>query len=305
MIFRTAKAAVMAMDASIKTGVGFMAAFQSLRTIGLIEAAVQGIVRRIFQRVGVACEVADAATLKVASYSVTAASSDDEIVKKCQEILKDLVKDGDHIVLGINAGKNNPGSDNLAGVVGGQTFNGKPYDIELPASMGMGERAIWTVGVEREVSNPNVKITVSLDGVEGAKDFNPALQLLLARRRRSRAATGSSSSPPAGEPRGRWSSSVRQSGAGIVSGVPSSGECTTPIRSRTTSSSRIASRTPTERWCPTSEKEGVVMTDFVREGRLFRVSGFNPSHRQLFLTSEALREDRTTKGSRSISGMWN
>ncbi|MCX4971337.1 polymorphic toxin type 27 domain-containing protein [Streptomyces sp. NBC_00620] len=182
MIFRTAKAAVMAMDASIKTGVGFMAAFQSLRTIGLIEAAVQGIVRRIFQRVGVACEVADAATLKVASYSVTAASSDDEIVKKCQEILKDLVKDGDHIVLGINVGKNNPGSDNLAGVVGGQTFNGKPYDIELPASMGMGERAIWTVGVEREVSNPNVKITVSLDGVEGAKDFNPALQLLLARR---------------------------------------------------------------------------------------------------------------------------
>ncbi|MEV7075365.1 hypothetical protein [Streptomyces sp. NPDC093990] len=33
------------------------------------------------------------------------------------------------------------------------------------------------------------------------------------------------------------------------------------------------------------------MTDFVREGRLFKVSGFNPSHRQLFLTSEALRED--------------
>ncbi|MER5734229.1 hypothetical protein ABT117_00955 [Streptomyces sp. NPDC002262] len=36
------------------------------------------------------------------------------------------------------------------------------------------------------------------------------------------------------------------------------------------------------------------MTDFVRKGRLFRVSGFNPSHRQLFLTSEPLREDRTT-----------
>ncbi|MDH6487229.1 hypothetical protein [Streptomyces sp. SAI-127] len=36
------------------------------------------------------------------------------------------------------------------------------------------------------------------------------------------------------------------------------------------------------------------MTDFIREGRLFKVSGFNPSHRQLFLTSEALREDRTT-----------
>ncbi|WP_280865566.1 polymorphic toxin type 27 domain-containing protein [Streptomyces sp. SAI-127] len=181
VIFRTAKAAVMAMDAAIKTGVGFMAAFQSLRTIGLTEAAVQGIVRRIFQRVGVACEVADTATFKVASYSVMAASSDDEIVKKCQAILKDLVKDGDHIVLGVNAGKNNPGSDNLAGVVGGQTFNGKPYDIELPASMGLGVRPIWTVGVERAVSNPNVKITVSLDGVQGAENADDALKLLLAR----------------------------------------------------------------------------------------------------------------------------
>lgn len=36
------------------------------------------------------------------------------------------------------------------------------------------------------------------------------------------------------------------------------------------------------------------MTDFVREGRLFRVSGFNPSHRQLFLTSEATLMDQTT-----------
>ncbi|MFG2758046.1 hypothetical protein [Streptomyces wuyuanensis] len=36
------------------------------------------------------------------------------------------------------------------------------------------------------------------------------------------------------------------------------------------------------------------MTDFIREGRLFRVTGFNPSHRQLFLTSEALLMDRTT-----------
>ncbi|MEU0025805.1 hypothetical protein [Streptomyces sp. NPDC006335] len=29
------------------------------------------------------------------------------------------------------------------------------------------------------------------------------------------------------------------------------------------------------------------MTDFVRKGRLFRVTAFNPSHRQLFLGSEA------------------
>ena len=36
------------------------------------------------------------------------------------------------------------------------------------------------------------------------------------------------------------------------------------------------------------------MADFVRAGRLFRVTGFNPSHRQLFLTSEPLAVDRTT-----------
>ncbi|MFF5282163.1 hypothetical protein [Streptomyces sp. 62] len=36
------------------------------------------------------------------------------------------------------------------------------------------------------------------------------------------------------------------------------------------------------------------MTDFVREGRLFRVGGFNPSHRQLFLISEATLVDQTT-----------
>ncbi|MGW7409148.1 hypothetical protein ACWGI9_36575 [Streptomyces sp. NPDC054833] len=36
------------------------------------------------------------------------------------------------------------------------------------------------------------------------------------------------------------------------------------------------------------------MADFIRQGRLFRVVGFNPSHRQLFLASEALAVDRTT-----------
>lgn len=38
----------------------------------------------------------------------------------------------------------------------------------------------------------------------------------------------------------------------------------------------------------------MVMTDFIREGRLFRVIGFLPSHRQLFLASEATLVDRTT-----------
>ncbi|WP_030761715.1 hypothetical protein [Streptomyces griseus] len=36
------------------------------------------------------------------------------------------------------------------------------------------------------------------------------------------------------------------------------------------------------------------MADFVKKGRLFRVTAFNPSHRQLFLTSPALLADRTT-----------
>ncbi|MER7682673.1 hypothetical protein [Streptomyces sp. NPDC096934] len=36
------------------------------------------------------------------------------------------------------------------------------------------------------------------------------------------------------------------------------------------------------------------MADFIREGRLFRVIGFNPSHRQLFLSSDALYGQRTT-----------
>ncbi|MFG2778412.1 polymorphic toxin type 27 domain-containing protein [Streptomyces prunicolor] len=180
VIFRTAKAAVMAMDAAIKTGVGFIDAFHALRTVGLSEAAVQGIVRKIFQRVGVACEVADTATLKVASFSVMAASSDDAIVKKCQEVLKDIVKDGDHIVLGVNGGPNKPGSDSLAAAIGGDTFNNKVFGTELPASMGMGSRALWTVGVERAVERPGVKISVSLDGL-GAKDADEALNLLLSR----------------------------------------------------------------------------------------------------------------------------
>lgn len=47
--------------------------------------------------------------------------------------------------------------------------------------MGMGTRALWTVGVERAVERSGVKISVSLDGVEGAKNADEALTLLLAR----------------------------------------------------------------------------------------------------------------------------
>ncbi|WP_020122727.1 hypothetical protein [Streptomyces canus] len=36
------------------------------------------------------------------------------------------------------------------------------------------------------------------------------------------------------------------------------------------------------------------MPDFIRRGRLFRVVGLNPSHRQLYLAGEALAVDGTT-----------
>ncbi|MFD9565244.1 polymorphic toxin type 27 domain-containing protein [Streptomyces sp. NPDC059994] len=91
-------------------------------------------------------------------------------------ILKDLVNDGDHILLGIN-----PMADDLAESLGARTFNGKSFGRELPEGLGMGKRPIWTVGVERAVSNPRVPITVSLDGVEGAKTVDEALELLLKR----------------------------------------------------------------------------------------------------------------------------
>ncbi|MGW7587655.1 polymorphic toxin type 27 domain-containing protein [Streptomyces rubiginosohelvolus] len=67
--------------------------------------------------------------------------------------LGDLVKEGDHTVLGIN-----PGSDDLAKAIGGHTFNGKAYSDELSESRGMGVRPLWAVGVERAVSNRSVKI---------------------------------------------------------------------------------------------------------------------------------------------------
>ncbi|MFC9392994.1 polymorphic toxin type 27 domain-containing protein, partial [Streptomyces sp. NPDC057027] len=174
VIFRSAKAGVMALDAAMKTGIGFMDAYRALRTIGLTEAAVQGIISRLLRKIGEACEAANTGTFKLAAFSVAAAG--DEVVKECTKILSDLVKDGDHIVLGVN-----PHSDDLAGALGAKTFNNKAFGTNLPAAMGMGERPIWTVGVERAVANPNVELSVTLDGVEGAKNADEALALLLER----------------------------------------------------------------------------------------------------------------------------
>ncbi|MFD6529361.1 polymorphic toxin type 27 domain-containing protein [Streptomyces sp. NPDC060184] len=174
-LFKAAKTAVIALDASVRTGIKFTEAWLALRSLGLAEGAVQGIISRILRKLDEACKAEDIATFRVVSFSVAAAG--DEIVKKCAGILADLVKDGDHVVLGIN-----PYSDDLATTVGGNTFNNKAlYGIELPESMGMGKRAIWTVGVERAVSNPKVELSVTLDGVEGAKNADEALALLLER----------------------------------------------------------------------------------------------------------------------------
>ncbi|MFJ7958492.1 polymorphic toxin type 27 domain-containing protein, partial [Streptomyces sp. NPDC096319] len=182
-LFRAGKAAVYALDAALRTGIGFMDAYRALRTIGLTEAAVQGILSRIFRKAGEACQVAAPGTMTLASFKVTslaASSANDELIEKCRRILKDIVKDGDHIVLGVNP-PNAPGSDALAKSLGARTFNNGDYGILLPEEMGMGVRPIWTVGVEESLMNSNVKISVSLDGVEGAKTADEALTMLLQR----------------------------------------------------------------------------------------------------------------------------
>lgn len=55
-IFKSAKAAVTAIDAAVKTGVGFVDAWLALRSIGLAEAAVAGIGTKLILRLQKACE---------------------------------------------------------------------------------------------------------------------------------------------------------------------------------------------------------------------------------------------------------
>ncbi|WP_393096704.1 polymorphic toxin type 27 domain-containing protein [Streptomyces sp. LN325] len=93
-----------------------------------------------------------------------------------EAILKNMAQDGDRVVLGIN-----PGSDALAEEIGASTFNGPAYAAELPQEMGMGVRPVWTVGVERAVSNRSIELSVSLDGVQGATTADEALEILLQR----------------------------------------------------------------------------------------------------------------------------
>ncbi|MFF4399459.1 polymorphic toxin type 27 domain-containing protein [Streptomyces sp. NPDC001480] len=111
------------------------------------------------------------------TYYVYAGSTPVLVHNDCiKDLLKDLAKDGDRIFLGIA-----PWVDDLAKSLGGTTFNGDAFATELPEALGMGKRPIWTVGVERAVSNPAVDLSVSLDGVQGAKTADEALTKLLQR----------------------------------------------------------------------------------------------------------------------------
>ncbi|MEU3073469.1 polymorphic toxin type 27 domain-containing protein [Streptomyces laurentii] len=172
-IIRPIADAVRAMDAAARTGIGVFDAWKALRTLRLPEEALAGIAGKIMQTVLKACETAARAAPTVGARALAVSGSTEECIRQA---LRDLVKDKDHIVLGIN-----PGSDDLTKIVGGRTFNGKEFGIQLPAGMGMGERPLWTVGVDQAVSNSTVRISVSLDGVAGAKNADEALNMLLAR----------------------------------------------------------------------------------------------------------------------------
>ncbi|WP_449350003.1 polymorphic toxin type 27 domain-containing protein [Streptomyces shaanxiensis] len=119
-------------------------------------------------------EVADNHT-----YYVYAGSTPVLVHNNCvEELAKNLVKDGDHIVLGIN-----PYSDTLADTLkgGARTFNNKHlFDRPHPNSDG---RPIWMVAVEDTLANSRVKVSVSLDGVPDAKNAADALEKLIARGR--------------------------------------------------------------------------------------------------------------------------
>ncbi|MFG1705306.1 polymorphic toxin type 27 domain-containing protein [Nonomuraea sp. M3C6] len=90
------------------------------------------------------------------------------------DCVTDVVKAGDHAVLGIN-----PYSDDLAkGMAGAFTFNNRALGAPFPNGDG---RPIWMVAVTEAVSNPSIRLSVSLDGVPGARTADEALTALLAR----------------------------------------------------------------------------------------------------------------------------
>lgn len=85
----------------------------------------------------------------------------------------DLCNIGEHLVLGIF-----PYSDRVAETVAARTYNDPKYGSEFPGGDG---RPIWMVGVDRALGTPGVNISVSLDGVDGAKTADQALAMLVER----------------------------------------------------------------------------------------------------------------------------
>ncbi|MEU1478515.1 Tox-REase-5 domain-containing protein [Streptomyces sp. NPDC005760] len=71
-LFKGAKAALMSLDAAVKTGIGFTEAWVALRSIGLTEGAIAGIGTKIIQRLQKACETVGKVT--PASFSLAAFS---------------------------------------------------------------------------------------------------------------------------------------------------------------------------------------------------------------------------------------
>ncbi|SDI87452.1 polymorphic toxin type 27 domain-containing protein [Nonomuraea jiangxiensis] len=89
------------------------------------------------------------------------------------DCIKDIVKAGDHAVLGIN-----PWSDNLARGLGGYTFNRQAFAVATPNGDG---RPLWMTAATEAANNSSVRLSVTLDGVPGATTADEALASLLAR----------------------------------------------------------------------------------------------------------------------------
>ncbi|MGW4698670.1 polymorphic toxin type 27 domain-containing protein, partial [Kitasatospora cineracea] len=91
----------------------------------------------------------------------------------------ELCNIGSHLVLGVA-----PYSDEIAARFGGKTFNNVPggpdYGKEFP---GAGGWRIWQIGVDSYLNAASMKISVSLDGVEGAQSADQALEMLIERGR--------------------------------------------------------------------------------------------------------------------------
>ncbi|MGW1882993.1 polymorphic toxin type 27 domain-containing protein [Streptomyces sp. NPDC001970] len=74
-LFKSAKAAVTAMDAAIKTGIGFTDAWLALRSLGLAEGVISGIGTKVIQRLQEACEKVDGVVPNTFAFAAFSASS--------------------------------------------------------------------------------------------------------------------------------------------------------------------------------------------------------------------------------------